>query len=443
MKFNKGGSGANQSTIGVQFNDKFWSKGAVTEAKKKKTFSQMGDKLTQPKNFGDKIVKYHEFPILHESNITDQGIDANGVKVIPSAWYAYATDGSRIITNADTDPDAAGVNQGYTTREKAWTEADAVGGTIMTGQANLFGGSRDILVQDGSFPILSEEGGRVNRVGMKREMLEATVEEYGFFLSFTKRSLEMDTEKGLLARYTKAVGETYGDMREAQIRNSLISASEQNRVFSGTATTIDEVDSTCVLSFKDLRRIAKSCNDAHCPKDTKLIDGSTKYGTTTVGKARYAYVGPEALPVLEDMEHGGKSVWDPVEDYAAAGKIAEDEIGRIGQFRFIEVQEMPYYAGQGKAASNSDPDYNNTYKSTGIDGNEHYDVFPILFVGSGSFATVGFEGDVARVTTIMPKADAHNDVFGKNGAVSISWYYGMMDLHPEWIRQISCALREA
>ena len=49
MKFNKGGSGANQSTIGVQFNDKFWSKGAVTEAKKKKTFSQMGDKLTQPK----------------------------------------------------------------------------------------------------------------------------------------------------------------------------------------------------------------------------------------------------------------------------------------------------------------------------------------------------------------------------------------------------------
>jgi len=278
---------------------------------------------------------------------------------------------------------------------------------------------------------------------MKREMLEAQVEEFGYFLSFTKRSLEMDTEKGLLSRYTKAIGEAYGDIREAQIRNSLIGFSEQNRVFSGTATSMDEVDSTCVLSFKDLRRMAKSCNDAYCPKDTKIIDGSTKYGTTTVGKARYAYVGPEALPTLEDMEHNGKPVWDPVEDYAAAGKIADDEIGRIGQFRFIEVQEMPYYMGQGKAASSSDPEYNNTYKSTGMDGNEHYDVFPILFVGSGSFATVGFEGDVARVTTIMPKADAHNDVFGKNGAVSISWYYGMMNLHPEWIRQIACALREA
>jgi hypothetical protein len=50
MKFNTGGyeSGAGNSTIGVQFNDKFWSKAAVTEAKKVKTFSQMGCKLTQP-----------------------------------------------------------------------------------------------------------------------------------------------------------------------------------------------------------------------------------------------------------------------------------------------------------------------------------------------------------------------------------------------------------
>ncbi len=50
MKFNAGGyvEAADNSTIGVQFNDKYWSRAAVIEAKKKKTFSQMGDKLTQP-----------------------------------------------------------------------------------------------------------------------------------------------------------------------------------------------------------------------------------------------------------------------------------------------------------------------------------------------------------------------------------------------------------
>ena len=50
MKFNEGGFevSANNSTLVVQFNDKHWSRAAIIEAKKVKTFSQLGDKLTQP-----------------------------------------------------------------------------------------------------------------------------------------------------------------------------------------------------------------------------------------------------------------------------------------------------------------------------------------------------------------------------------------------------------
>ena len=439
QKFNKGGypAGADNSSIGRQINDKFWSRAAVTEAKKIKTFSQLGDKLTQPKHYGDTIVKYHEIPILDERNINDQGIDANGVRMAPGVWYAYNPDGSRITAGTDADG-----GQGFSTRELAWAAADAVGGTIKSGNGNLFGGSKDLLIQNGSFPALTEEGGIVNQVGMKRLVIEAKVSEFGFFMSFTKRSLDMDTERGLLARYSRAIGETQGDVREAQIRNSLIGASEQNRVFAGDATSVDTIGGDDTLNFADLRMMDKALKDARSPKSTKLIDGSTKVGTTTVGKARYVYVGQEALATLEDMEHNSKSVWTPVEDYAAAGTIAMDEIGRIGPFRFIEVEEMPRYAGQG-AASAGDPDEDNRYTTLGKDGTSHFDVFPVLFVGSGSFATVGFEGDVARVTTIMPKADAHNDVYGKKGAVSISWYYGIMYLHPEWIRQIACAFKIA
>ena len=474
QKFNKGGyePSADNSTMGRQINDKFWSRAAVIEAKKVKTFSQLGDKLTQPKHYGDTIVKYHELPILDDRNVNDQGIDANGVKMISGAWYAYDFDGTRIIAGADVD-----AGQGYSTRELAWaaltsdeftaydimgvdlgqfpsrdeafdvagptgTIKQTDGGTIKSGNGNLFGGSKDLLVQNGSFPLLTEEGGIVNRVGMKRLVIEAKVAEFGFFMSFTKRSLDMDTEKGLLARYSRNVGETQGDIREAQIRNSLIGASEQNRVFAGDATKINEVGADDLLDFSDLRMMDKALKDARSPKSTKLIDGSTKVGTTTVGKARYVYVGQEALPTLEDMEHNGKSVWTPVEDYAAAGTIAMDEIGRIGPFRFIEVEEMPHYAGQGADAT-AGGSTGNEYTSPAIGGADSFDVFPVLFVGSGSFATVGFEGDVARVTTIMPKADAHNDVYGKKGAVSISWYYGIMYLHPEWIRQIACAMKVA
>ena len=439
-----GTGGASGSTIGKQFNDKSWSRVAIMEAKKKKTFSQLGDKLTQPKNYGDKIVKYHEIPILHASNINDQGIDAMGVKMTSGKWYLFDT----TITTGVT------VRTEYATKALAKAALDALAGTqsgrIQSGDGNLYGGSKDILVQRGAFPALTEEGGAYNQVGMKRLDIEATVSEYGFAMTFTKKSLDMDTETGLLARYSRGVGEAYGDLREAQIQSSLLAASEDNRTFAGDATAITEIDAADVLTFADLRLMDQALKDARCPTDTKLIDGSTKIGTSTVGKARYAYVGPEMVPTLEDMTTTvgttEKLLWVPVEMYAAAGKVADSEIGKIGQFRFIEVEEMAKYEGMGADADANDDDAvdagNANFYTTHTGTNEfRFDVFPVLFVGSGSFATVGFEGDSARVTTVMPKADAHNDFYGKKGAVSISWYYGFMALRPEWIRQIACAAK--
>ena len=426
-----GTGGAAGSSLGKQFNDKYWSRAAVIEAKKAKTFSQMGDKLTQPKNYGDTIVKYHELPILHASNINDQGIDANGIKLTSGLWYAYDTNG--VSTNSDV---------GYATLLLAKAAAGATG-SVLAGDGNLFGGSKDILVQKGAFPNLTEEGGMVNQVGMKRETLEAQVTEFGFYMSFTKRSLEMDTEKGLLGRYSRGVGEAQGDLREAQIRADLLTASEVNRTFAGDATSLAELDNADALDFQDLRLMDGALKDARCPKSTKLIDGSTKVGTKTVAKARYVYVGAEMIPTLEDMTVTKGSIeseiFVPVEMYASAGTIAEGEIGKIGQFRFIEVEDMPSYIGVGADSDANDDNVSDelNYYTTQTATNEwKYDAFPVLFVGSGSFATVGFEGDVARVTTIMPKADAYNDVYGKKGAVSISWYYGFMALRPEWIRQV-------
>jgi len=437
QKFVNGGYATPTSDIGVQFNEKHWSRAAVLEAKKVKTFSQLGDKLTQPKNYGQKIVKYHEIPILDDRNINDQGIDANGVTMVAGEWYTYDVDGAKVGTFAT-----------YLEAQEAIVQGTAAAVSLKSGNGNLYGGSKDLLVQNGSFPALSEEGGMINRVGMKRLTIEAEVAEFGFYLSFTQKSLDMDTETGLLARYSRAVGEAQGDVRESQIRNSLIGASENNRVFAGDALAIGEVGADDTLTYSDLRLMDQALKEARCPKTTKLIDGSTKVGTTTVGKARYAYVGLEALPTLEDMQHNSKDVWSAVEDYAAAGTIAMDEIGRIGAFRFIEVEEMPNYAGQGaNATDDTDRDGSASDPASAVDDetfnttNDFYDVFPVLFVGSGSFATVGFEGDVARVKTIMPKADAYNDVYGKVGAVSISWYYGIMFLKPEFIRQIACSFK--
>ena len=423
-----GTGGANGSTIGKQFNDKYWSRRAIVEAKRMKVFSQLGDRLTQPKHYGDTIVKYHEIPILDERNINDQGIDANGMKMETGKWYTY---------------DAAGANVGTFDTEMAARKAvaDATDGaaSLKSGNGNLYGGSKDMLVQKGSFPALTELGGKVNRLGYKRLDIEAKVSEFGFYMEFTKRALEMDTEKGLLSRYSQAIGEAQGTLRESQIMDALLTKSEENRTFAGAATSLEELDNTSTLDFTDLRLMDQALKDARCPKDTKLIDGSTKIGTAVVGKARYVYVGPEMVPTLEDMTYDGRNIWVPVEAYADAGTIAAGEIGKIGQFRFIEVEDMAKYLGVGADSDDDDDDVSDetNYHTTHTDTNEwRYDAFPMLFVGSGSFATVGFEGDVAKVQTVMPKPGVYDDPYGKKGTISISYYFGMMYLRPEWIRQV-------
>lgn len=421
IKFNTGGFNPATSSIGAQINDKFWSKVAVKEARKKRVFSQLGDKLVQPKNYGDKLVKYHELPIIHALNVNDQAIDANGVKLVKNKWYAYDNAGAM-----------TGSTSGYATKELAKAAAGATG-SIKSGNGNLYGGDTDFAVIKGSFPALSEEGGKVNAVGMKRLTLEATVSEFGFHIPFTKKALEMDTETGLLARMSMEVGEAQGEIREKQIAVGLLSASELNRVYAGNASTIAEMGAGDVVSFQDIRGMEQSLKLARSPKQTKMIDGSTKIGTVVVGAGYAAYVPQELYPVLEDMEHAGVRVWKPVESYAAAGTIMEGEIGKISATRFIEVEEMPKYAGAGASTTDAvdDVGVDNMYTS-----GDKYDVFPILYVGSDSFGTIGFEGDVARVNTVMPTADAHNDVFGKKGAVAISWYFGMLIYRPERIRQI-------
>ena len=421
MKFNNGGYNPATSSLGAQINDKFWSKVAVKEARKKRVFSQLGDKLVQPKNYGDTLVKYHELPIIHKLNINDQAIDANGVKLVKNKWYAYDSAGAM-----------TGDANGYATKELAKTAAGATG-SIKSGNGNLYGGDTDFAVIKGSFPSLNEEGGKVNAVGMKRLVLEAKVTEFGFHVPFTKKMLDMDTETGLLARISREVGEAQGEIREKQIAAGLLSASEINRVLSGSASTIAEMGAADKVSFTDIRGMEQSLKLARSPKQTKMIDGSTKIGTVVIGAGYAAYVGQELLPVLEDMVHAGINVWKPVESYAAAGTIMEDEIGKVSSTRFIEVEDMIKYGGAGASSTDgvNDTDVANMYVSNG-----KYDVFPILYVGSDSFGTIGFDGDVARVNTVMPTADAHNDPYGKKGVVAISWFHGILIYRNERIRQI-------
>ena len=423
---------------GTQIRDKFLSKTVVVEARKNTVFSRMGDKETQPKHYGEDLYKYVELPIIHELNKNDKGIDANGVKLVKDKWYAYDANGAM-----------TGDPNGYDTLHEAKAAAGA-DGTVLSGNGNLYGGDTDFAVIKGSFPVLAEEGGLVNRLGMTRLEVHAKVKEYGMYLDFTQKELDMTDDKNLLVKKSKALGEALAQIREKQVEIALLSESENNRIFCGNATTMAELGIGDELGLADVRNAEEYLKSVNCPYQTKIIDGSTKVDTVTVGKGYFAYVPMGFLTTLEEAKDGNNvKVFKPVEQYAdAAGAISEYEVGKIRNTRFLEIPGMAIYKGMGDKVDadddgNADAGSEKYESSTGADGNERYDIYPILYVGTDSFATIGFSGDVAKVKHKLPGEPIPGlDAYGKNGIVSVSWYFGFLAYRPERIMQlVSPALR--
>jgi N4-gp56 family major capsid protein len=143
--------GGQPSTMGTQLQAFYFQKKALIELAKEQYFSQLADVTSMPKNMGKKIKRYHYLPLLDDRNINDQGLDAAGA---------------------------------------------------VSANGNLYGSSKDVGTISGKLPLLSETGGRVNRVGFKRKEIEGTFEKFGFFDEYTQESLDFDSDADLQSTST-------------------------------------------------------------------------------------------------------------------------------------------------------------------------------------------------------------------------------------------------
>lgn len=476
-------AGGTDSTVGSQFRTDYYNKKALVEAKKEQFFGQLASVTGMPKNMGKTIKRYHYVPLLDDANINDQGIDAAGNTVLNEVTIMVKGNGT------DENGDVAGAGRtayfvgggvdataallAAKTKVVEWAEravasgglgltlvgannslkyTDAVNSTDglayaigyrftndTTGDAveasgNLYGSSKDIGTIASKLPVLSENGGRVNRVGFKRIELEGTIEKFGFFYEWTQESVDFDTDAELDMHLTRENVMGANELTEDALQIDLLHGAGVVR-FGGVATSTGaltgEGADISIVDYEDLMRLEIDLDNNRCPKNTKIITGTRMVDTKVVDGARYMYVGSELIPTLKKMtDTFSNQAFIAVQHYAAGTTLAVGEIGSIGGFRIINVPEMLHWAGKGAAVGT-----NAGYRETG--GN--YDVFPMLVVGSDSFNTIGFQTDGKtvkfKITTKKPGSDIANrdDPYGEIGFSSIKWYYGTMILRPERI----------
>ena len=387
----KYGNGTN-STIGTQFNTYEYKRKALIETAQVEYFGQLGDVETLTKNFGQKIKKYHYLPLLDDRNINDQGLDATGA----------------VITNG-----------------------------------NLYGSSKDPGVISGKLPTLSETGGRVNRVGFKRIEIEGEIANYGFFYEWSNDSLDFDSDKDLYSHINRESVRGAREISEDILQLDLLDAAGVVKYMGATASSLATVAD--VITYNDLVKLNVTLDDNRCPKDTKALKGSQDTDIINIAAARYVFIGSELIPTLMRMKdyHGDKA-FVPVEKYAKIenGKYVNTlhgEIGSVAGFRFVVVPEMMGYKGRGVVKASA------VNGNTLLNNGTNIDVYPMLVVGSGSFAKINFQSsgttnDKFQIIVRKPGTFANpEDPFEKIGYSSIQFWQGTMILRPEWIAKVLTA----
>lgn len=372
------------------FNDDLITPQAMIEVSK----SQRLSKLAAQRNYahGNSMSQPYAWThLLHDPNLKEQGIDANGV------YYA---------------------------------------------SGNMFGSPKGI---SGKLPEVSAAS-KYNRAGYGKKIQEGSIHELGFFSEhicddYLFDPINREYEKRRIHEELTRLASEIEENISLQDLNNGAGVHYFCGEASSNATMTNRIGNVCELTYMDLLKNRQTLIDNRVPKTHTMHTGyqNTKpYAETGFWTV---YCQPEikqTLMTITDLFN--RPAFIPVEQYAAGVNIIEGEIGRILDFRFVEVQDMlrcdnagDYIPkavpvsdteGQGRCLPAEQEDgVNNTY----INNGSRYTVFSLLIVGDDSFVNLQSYKSSCRISHCI----AADDPFGNHLISSIWWKYGILITHPE------------
>jgi len=159
--------------------------------------------------------------------------------------------------------------------------------------------------------------------------IQATVLQYGDYVTLTDKVL-MESIDPVLVEAAEVLGEQVGDSLDQLCRD--IIAAGTTIQYAGTSTSTAEVDDEMKLNRAEVKEMVRTLKGNNCKPLLTMVNPSTGYNTTPIGKAFVGIVHPDTTFDLDDA-----TGWIPVEKYPNKKNVMDDEVGSLANVRFIET----------------------------------------------------------------------------------------------------------
>jgi len=168
--------------------------------------------------------------------------------------------------------------------------------------------------------------------------LTAEVLQYGDYITVTD-IVDMQSYDPVLTGVAEDVlGDQVGLTLDTLCRDIITATT--TRQYASTAIDRATVGAAMKLNRAEVKEMVRTLRGNNAKPVMRMINPSTGYNTSPVGKSFIGIIDEDTLYDLDDA-----TGWIPVEKYPNKANVMEDEVGSVGNVRFLMTTEGKTYTG--------------------------------------------------------------------------------------------------
>lgn len=265
------------------------------------------------------------------------------------------------------------------------------------------------------------EGVTPSATQFRFEDVSATLQQFGEVVEITD-VIEDTHEDPVLQEITKQCGENIGRTME-KLNYGVVKAG--SNVFYANGSLRTAVNTP--ISLAKQRAVTRALKAQKAKKISRILSPSPNYGTAAV---EAAYFGVAHTDMENDIREMAGFV--PVAEYGTRQPMSEYEIGRVEDVRYVLSPDLDPWADAGGTAGSM-------VSTSGTNA----DVYPVLYFGQDSWATVALRGKGSVSPSIIPVGQKDkSDPLGQRGIVGWKTYWAAAILNDNWMARLEVAVTD-